>query len=84
MNGKEENGKVKVKVYHDKEYLFFENLLKDDSQRDNVIAGLRRDREGISLATICEFFIYNYEERNVKIVIEQEKIAIGIPIFKKL
>lgn len=84
MNGKEENGRVKVKVYHDKEYLFFENLLKDDSQRDNVIAGLRRDREGISLATICEFFIYNFEERNVKIVIEQEKIAIGIPIFKKL
>ncbi|MCM1125755.1 MAG: hypothetical protein NC429_04720 [Lachnospiraceae bacterium] len=83
MNGKEEDGKVKVKVYNNEEYLFFENLLKDDSQRDNVIAGLRRDREGISLATICEFFIYNYENRNVKIVIEQEKIAIGIPIFKK-
>lgn len=84
MNGKEEDGRVKVKVYNDNEYLFFENLLKDDSQKDNVIAGLRRDREGISLATVCEFFIYNYEERNVKIIIEQEKIAIGIPIFKKI
>lgn len=82
VNGKEVNGKVRVTVYRDGQYLFFENEVKSTFKKINIERGLRREEAGISLATICDFFIYNYTERYVKLLIENNTFAIGLPIFK--
>lgn len=84
-NGKEEYGQVEVKVYKEGQYLFFENLVKESFSFSSIMNGLRRVDEGISLATISEYFIYNYNDRFVKINegINEDKrnLQIGIPIF---
>ena len=81
VNGRKEDGRVEVIVYKDGVYLFFENKVKSTFSCENIERGLRREGEGISLATICEYFIYNYENRNVKVIIENDMFSIGLPIF---
>lgn len=84
VNGKRgEDDKVDVVVYKEKEYLFIKNKVKDTFKIENIKRGLQREEAGISLATICEFFIYNYEERFVKLIIKEGSFAIGLPIFKE-
>ena len=78
----DENGKVPVKVYEREEYLFFENQVKDNFKPENVETGLRRGETGISLATICEFFLCNYENRSVQLIMDNQKFIIGLPIFE--
>lgn len=81
VNGVEEGKQVSVMVYREKEYLFFKNKVKSTFKKINIERGLRREEAGISLATICEFFIYNYENRHVKLIIKNRTFAIGLPIF---
>ena len=62
-------------------FLSFKNFVEKNPE--NIKRGLRREEAGISLATICEFFIYNYEKRFVKLIMDKENFAIGLPIFKE-
>lgn len=78
--GKKTDGKVNVRIYDEKEYLYFENLIEDGFNEANVISSLRREGNGISLATICEFFIENYTNRYVSLEFG-EYFKIGLPIF---
>lgn len=82
VNGVIEDSKVTVSVFKEEEYLFFKNKVKKTFSKESIERGLRREDAGISLATICEFFIYNYKERYVKLLMYEESFAIGIPIFK--
>lgn len=78
--GKKTDGKVNIRIYDEKEYLYFENLVEDGFNEANVISSLRREGNGISLATICEFFIENYTNRYVSLEFG-EYFKIGLPIF---
>lgn len=84
VNGKRDEGdRVDVIVYKEAEYLFLKNRVKDTFNPENIKRGLRREEAGISLATICEFFIYNYDNRFVKLIMDNEYFTIGLPIFIK-
>lgn len=80
--GRKDEGKVNIRVYDEEEYLYFENPVAEKFCIETVLSGLRREGNGISLATICEFFIENYNNRFVSLEIG-ETFKIGLPIFKK-
>lgn len=81
--GKKEDEKVKIKIYKENEYLFICNKMEDGQQQQNIIDGLERRGNGISLAVVCEYFIKQYKNRYVKLDLSDCTFRIGLPIFKK-
>ncbi len=77
-------------------YFYISNKLQNDSQIHRIYSGLRRENDGISLATICGFFDRFYIESKaqsdscinttygsrVKIIQKSGLLHFGIPIFE--
>lgn len=81
-----------IVIHSDSDYLWVENVIDDNFLMETVSRGIRRKGDGISLATICEFFCQNFNDvkkARVKIVKERRKIdevdhmllCVGLPIF---
>lgn len=85
--GKKEDHKINVNVYLDKEdyYLCIKNKIESSKKLfSKVQKGLRREKAGTSLATICGYFKNRYN-RSVKIEFDEveggEWYTIKLPIF---
>lgn len=82
-NGKKEEGKVQIEIYKEGIYLYISNKMDSKDQRDQAIEGLARRGNGISLAVVCEYFITQYDNRFVRLDMEDGKFRIGLPIFEE-
>ena len=73
--------KVNIKIYKDGIFLFICNKMTKEQDGRSILNGLARRGNGISLAVICEYFIKEYDNRYVKLVMDDEEFKIGLPIF---
>ncbi len=75
--------KVNINIYKDGIYLFICNKMAKEQDRQTILNGLARRGNGISLAVICEYFIKEYDNRYVKLVMTDEEFKLGLPIFSE-
>lgn len=80
---KESDGKVHIKIYKEGKYLYVCNPMDGKNKETQIVRGLSRKGNGISLAVICEYFIKEYENRYVKLYLEPDEFKIGLPIFEE-
>lgn len=85
-----ESGKGPCKVYLwiEDEMLWVKNKVADNlfSISEVIEPALMREKEGISLVTLCEMFCEFYcdePERRVQILYKSRYLSIGIPLFEK-
>lgn len=86
-NGKKQNNKVRIDIVQNGKYLIIQNELKKEDKaseiKDKIDKAMDRENEGISLITIKRYFIDFYgKDGDVKIVVESNKFAIGLPIIQ--
>lgn len=74
-----------IMIYKDEQFLCVKNYVDEKFTMRSIIEGLKRKKGGISLATLCEYFIRAYDDRYVKIDYnkEEQTIVIGLPIYER-
>ncbi len=72
---------VKVSIYKKGIYLCICNKVKEDFDIKKITDGIERKGEGISLATIGEYFLREYKDRCLNITLENETLIVKLPIF---